>query len=138
MRRLRGAAARVTVGVHQEEGAAAHGDGPATVADVGCYNELGLGVPQRSFVASTVDEKEDLYRAELREAADDVVMGRTANASSSLVPLGRRAQEDIQATIRGGVDPPDEAATVEQKGSSTTLMDSEQLYGAIQYKVKSK
>jgi hypothetical protein len=111
-------------------------DWPQTVGAVGVYNEWGTeNIPERSFMRSTFDEKRDEWikvTEQLRKAT--VAMKMTVKRALGLI--GAMIQGDIQKKISSSVPPPNAESTIARKGSSTTLIDTEQMRGSIHFEVK--
>jgi hypothetical protein len=122
---------RLTVGVHEEEGAEAY-PGGQTVAEVASYNEFGLGVPRRSFIADWVDESESAKVTDISAVARRVFLGD--DAESSLGQLGPRYIAEVHT--RMGETQADDPETVAEKGSSEPLEDSGKLRAAIKHQVR--
>jgi hypothetical protein len=138
MKRLQGAPkVRLTVGVHEDDGAATYPDG-TSIAEVATYNELGLGVPRRSFIADWEDENHEQHQADIRKSAEAVVAGSVKSPEQAMDRLGLRFVGEVQKRIKDGIDPPDAPETVKAKGSSTPLIDHGLLWTSIRHKVESK
>ncbi len=123
---------RVTsrVGVYGEEAAKQHERSDLTNGELAAIHEFGVGVPERSFVRAWIDESEKQIVAQLKAEATDVLTGkRDVYTASSRV--GRWAEDEIRARIARGISPPNAPTTVARKGSSTPLVDSGELVGAI-------
>ncbi len=136
----------VTVGIHDDQ---SNGEGLST-AQVGAFHEFGIGVPQRAFLSTTIDEKAD----DIAEFADKVYFGPLiegrANAKVSLGLLGEFAQRQVQKTIRDGrSDWPALAESTKRKkasslsgrkassfvgGDGNPLIDTGQLINSIRHK----
>jgi hypothetical protein len=97
-------------------------------------HELGLGVPERSFVRGTIDANETKYRALVKLLAGQIVEGRL-NKKQALMLLGAKVEADIKERVRAGIQPPLAPSTVAHKGSSTPLIDTGQLLSSIDYEV---
>ncbi len=128
---------RLTVGIHESEGAAAAEDG-ATVAEIGTYHEFGLGVPQRSFIADWADETEDEHKAQLAQMAKAVVDGKVDSLEHGLERLGNRYVGEVQKRIAEGIEPELAESTIKAKGSSVPLINTGQLRSAISFYVNDK
>jgi hypothetical protein len=126
---------RLTVGVHGEEGGAAHGEG-LTVADVGSFHEFGLGVPQRSFIRGWFDEAVGsgelgaLLSAQLKLA----VAGKVT-LDQALERVGLKVEAGVKKRITQRIPPPLAPSTIAKKGSSVPLIDTGQLRASIRAKV---
>lgn len=125
----------VTVGIHEEEGAAQHGDEGPSVAEIGEINEFGLGVPERSFIRAWVDENTSANDERLRKLATGVVKGTVASAEQALDQFGLFAVGSIQQRIADGIEPENAESTIARKGSSTPLIDQGILRSSITSKV---
>jgi hypothetical protein len=136
-RRLAGAKNRkVTVGVHEQDGAASHSE-DLTILDVASFHEFGTAtVPQRSFIAAWADEQRPEIEAAIRKAGEALVTGAIPSADQALNRLGVKFVGDVQQRIRSGIEPPLAQSTIDSKGSSTPLVDTGQLFGSISYKVE--
>lgn len=141
VRKTAGSKPHVAVGLMGTKAAATRGDEttrdgePLTNAELGLDHEFGLGVPERSFVRDTIDIKlrditktaAGLQRAVLRGALT------TRNA---LDLLGLFVKGEIQQRIADGIPPANAPETIRRKGSSTPLIDTGQLRGAIDHEVR--
>jgi len=112
-------------------------DGVA-VLDYAAYNEFGTStIPARPFMATTADK----YRGETVKMAE-VITGNIIDGKYSvdigLARLGAWYQSKVQATIRDAKSwaVPNAVSTVEAKGSSSPLIDTGRMIGAVRYEVK--
>jgi hypothetical protein len=128
--------ARVTVGVHEDEGSAEHSGGGGTIAEVMGRHELGLGVPRRSFVADYVDENRDELRGKLRTIGRAVIDGKVSSVEQALDRFGLLQVGEMQRRIREGIDPPLEQSTIDAKGSDTPLIDTGEGWTSIRHRVE--
>ena len=109
-------------------------EGDTTIAVVAAAHEFGTRtVPQRSFIARTVDGKAaEIGR--LQEAVIERVLdGADPEDAADLAGLGVASL--IRDTIRSNVPPPLSAATAERKQDTRTLVDTGQLLNAIKHEV---
>ncbi|MCK6585955.1 MAG: hypothetical protein L6Q76_00060 [Polyangiaceae bacterium] len=138
-------AGRVTVGIHADDGAAAHENGGGlTVVEIGAIQEFGLTIehedgtetviPERSFVRAWFDEQTEENRALIRAAALKVVGGELGDAQA-LAILGAAMQASMQARISAGLEPPNAPSTIRAKGSSKPLIASGQLRSTCSFEV---
>lgn len=111
------------------------GGSAASVADVAAINEFGMGVPERSFLRSTIDAGRGKYAKLLRGIGQAMVAGKISPSRGAAL-VGEIVVGDIKQTIADGVPPPNAESTIVAKGSSTPLIASGQLRGAITYRVK--
>jgi len=116
---------------HAEEGE------PLTNAEVAAVQEFGLGTnPERSFIRSTVDEKQDEINDKLRAVGSGVFKGRDEVRHEAGLFGEWFVGEMKHRIISNEIQPPDSPETIARKGSSTTLVDSSQLLGSLTYDVK--
>lgn len=150
LKRMRTAAAgaRMTVGIHEAEGAQpAEGDDEATLLDIAAYNEFGGppteakpngNPPRRSFIADWADENIDEHREDLRKSAKAVLKGTLPSIENGLDRLGLRFVGEVQQRIKAGIEPENADSTIARKGSSTPLIGkTSQLFTSITHQVTS-
>jgi len=103
--------------------------------EIGSFHEFGLGVPERSFLRSTFDEKEGSYKNILSKLAT-----RTAKQLKGNIPLellGLKVEADVKNKIRSNIPPPlSEATLARKKGKNVALIDTTQLIESIDYEVR--
>lgn len=132
---------RVAVGVIGSEASEPHegdGDGQVTVVDVASWNEFGTDrIPARSFLRSTFEEDKAKFLSLLRRGKMKLVRGE-ASRKQVLSMVGFFAQKQVQRKITAGGSPfiPNSPATVDQKGSSSPLIDTGQLRQSITFEVR--
>lgn len=105
-----------------------------SMAELATVHEYGLGVPQRSFIRSTVTEQEQAIRATLRKVGDRVLMGKMT-AEQGLRVLGEDIKSKIQRKITTGPFVPNAPSTIARKGSSRPLIDTGSLRASISYEI---
>lgn len=110
----------------------------STIAQVAAAHELGTRhIPQRSFIASTVDGEAAQIEQVQAKALDGVVSGRlSAEQATDLVGLD--AASRIREKIRSNIPPALKPATVKRKGDSRTLVDKGQLLNSVKHEVVQK
>lgn len=91
-------------------------------------------IPARPFLLLAIRANKGKYRAALRNSAARIMMGETT-ARTMLARLGIDAQGDVQSMI-GAVGPANSPVTVALKGSSTPLIDTGAMRGAVTFEVK--
>lgn len=112
-------------------------EGGITNAELAMLHEFGApgaGIPERSFLRATFDEKRDQYRALCRKLLAAVV-DRKITVEAALKVLGLKVVADVKARIRAGIAPPNSASTIAAKGSNTPLIDTSQLINSIDSQV---
>ncbi len=131
------ASCEITVGVHASEANMTHGEG-LTVGDVASVHEFGApaaNVPQRSFVRSWFDERQDFITSTLRTQFTQVLAGkRPIEQAAERIALA--FEGDVKQRILRNIPPPLKPATIKRKGSSLALVDQGVLRNAIRAKVK--
>ena len=140
IRALRTTKASVRVGIlsdapkKEREGAT----GKLSLLEVAAVHEFGApraGIPARSFIRGTIDERtEDIARLE-RVMLAKVVAGDIA-LKPALDAIGAKVAGWIQQRIAAGIEPALSPATVAKKKSSTPLVDTGQLRSAVTWLVE--
>lgn len=100
------------------------------VAYVHEFGAPGAGIPQRSFIRATLDEKADELRALQAKLAERVVAGKLAMRVAA-EQLGLKAKGWIQQRMARNIPPPLAAETIARKGSSVALIDTGQMRSAV-------
>lgn len=105
-------------------------DESLTVGMVAIFNEFGLGVPERSFIRSTFDEKQ-------REIKDFIIQkqfevtGLKITTEQALNQIGAFGAKLMVEKIDSFVPPPNAESTIFKKDSSMPLIDTGQLRQTI-------
>lgn len=128
---------KLSVGILEGQGGEeAKGSSGATLLEIAIDNEFGTDrIPARSFVRAWFDESKAEIKAQLRNVMIGIIKGKLTK-EQALERVGLWAAGQMQARIARGIAPPNAEATVRQKGSSTPLIATGQLRGAISYKVE--
>ncbi len=97
------------------------------------------GIPERSFIRRTFEEK----REEVAKFATDLavrVVTKGLSITRALEALGKKAAVEVQKTITegDGVPPPLAASTIERKGSARPLVEDGRLLASITHEVFDK
>lgn len=124
---------QVTVGIHEEDNETPE-DSDVSVVDYATFNEFGMGVPQRSFMLSTADEKREEWGRLSGELWGKVLDGKILPKTAMEV-LGIKAQSDVRRKITTLKEPANAPATIAAKGSSNPLIDEGTMRRLIAYKV---
>lgn len=130
--------AAVTVGIQSDAGADESG---TPLASIAFWNEQGTNgggwggpIPERPFMRDTADQQNDKWSRVANAMISSILAGkRDPQAAFSL--LGEVAEKDIKAAITSGAWVANSPVTVELKGSSTPLIDTNAMRQAIRYKV---
>jgi len=126
----------IEAGIFAEEGAEAKEGSPgATLIQIANIHELGLGVPQRSFIRGWFEENKDRVSELFAKQLDKLGVSRVETV---LERLALWVQADIQLRITRRIPPPLADATIKRKKSSVPLVDTGQLKGSILAKVNGK
>jgi len=131
---------RVRVGILSDAPKDAQ-DGEAsgqTLLEVAAVHEFGApaaGIPQRSFIRGTVDEKEGEIVAAQAALARRIVQGKVDGPTAG-AQLGAKVKGFVQQRIAQGIEPALAPETVERKGSSKQLVDTGQLRSSITFVVE--
>lgn len=129
---------RIRLGVVGKDAGKAHEGTTMTIAQLAEIHELGLGVPERSFLRAWAEQNEAQIEADLRQAMKRILQGRLTPAQAAQL-IGVRFVGQLQQFIADGkVQPPLSPSTVAQKGSSVPLIDTGQLRSAISFLVESR
>jgi len=124
----------VAVGIREDDGDTRAEGGEARVADYATYNEFGLGVPERSFLRSTVDGNEERYKKFLQRAGVQMLDGE--DPVDALDRVGMVVAADVKRAIVELDDPPNAPATIAMKGSANPLIDSGRMVNSISHEVR--
>ncbi len=136
--RLQGMA--VSVGFQGQTGSEPAGDGfgEATIADVAIFNEFGtVDIPERPFMRIAFDGHQgdiaDFIEARVADVLDRKL---TANQAASQVGIFFASLVQRTITEAAGWAAPNAPETIEQKGSSSPLIDTGQMRQSVTWVVK--
>ena len=129
---------KITVGVH--------GDVGDDIFDRAIWNEFGthykegdkkgqIRIPERSFIRAGYDTNKNKIKKDTEKLIRKVV-AMELNPSVAAELLGDITKGYIQEFAIGISDPPNAESTIKAKGSSNPLVDTGQMIGSIDYKVK--
>lgn len=138
IKKLAGGDPHVTVGVHGKDSKPYKVDQgtPPTTAQIATFNEFGYGVPQRSFLRSTLDENQGKYGKMVVKGLIKIIDGEMSTGRLFGL-IGARIVGDVQKKIASGIRPPNHPYTIAQKGSSKPLIDTGQLRQSIDWQTNS-
>lgn len=108
-----------------------------SVVDYAMYNEFGTAhIPARPFMQTTFDR----YRADVMKFTEHLVNGIIEGqytADHVMRVLGEWYQAKVQLTIRDAKNwaVPNTPETIKRKGSSSPLIDTGRMVGAVRYEV---
>lgn len=125
----------VTVGIQGTEASQSHGVGQTnvTIAAVHEFGSRDGRIDQRSFIRATIDRERALLGRMLERAARATAADGDARRHIGLV--GERARAEMVRTIDNSIGlKPLAKSTIDRKGSTTPLLNTGQLKGAITWK----
>lgn len=128
---------KVEVGFIDDE---MHKNAGMTVKELAMIHEFGsksANIPARPFIEPTMRDNRFKYRRMMFVDAKNLSRGRKRPAVA-LTEIGEMAVEDMKLKILDGRFTPLKPKTVERKGHAQPLIESDQMYDAIKYKVTSK
>jgi hypothetical protein len=129
------AGAAVTIGVQGDEAKEKHSNSERTKGEVAAIHELGLGVPERSWLRSWFDANQNRIQQETRDALTKVA-ARKVSRKKAMEDLGYSWVEQIRDNIVSGkITPALSASTVARKGHNTPLLESSDMVNAITFKL---
>ena len=113
---------------------AGNGKKGVPIAEYATYNEYGTEkIPSRPFMATSADENKG-WNAPVKRAISGIIDG--AEVISQMNTVGEKMKTDIKKNIGTYRFKPLKPATVKKKGHDIQLIDSGDLYDAIDYEVK--
>lgn len=129
--------ASVRAGVVGEASYRKHSDSDLTIGDLAIVHELGLGVPERSFVRSTLEEPEvQAGFVMIQERLTAAVVAGRLSRDVALRLLGEWVADKIRTRIlKGEIRPPLSPRTIQRKGFSIPLLESGELADAIGWEI---
>ena len=113
---------------------AGNGKKGVPIAEYATYNEYGTKkIPSRPFMATSADENKG-WSTSVKNAVKGIIDG--AEVISQMNTVGEKMKTDIKKNIGTYRFKPLKPATVKKKGHDIQLMDSGDLYDAIDFEVK--
>ena len=113
---------------------AGNGEKGTPIAEYATYNEYGTEkITSRPFMATSADENKG-WNAPVKRAVGDIIDG--AEVISELNTVGKKMKDDIKKNVGTHRFKPLKPATVKKKGHDIQLIDSWDLYDAIDFEVK--
>lgn len=111
----------VKVGVTQRIGSRVRADGKKTVADIAQIHEFGApkaGIPERSFIRSTVEHNQEKYNQHIEVMRDKIFDANSGiDVRKALSVIGQEVAADMKNTIRQGIPPELKRATIMRKNA---------------------
>lgn len=112
----------------------ADGTPTALIAAVHEFGSPERGIPERSFLRSSMRENSQKY-VRLNKLNLISILRGNLTADQALGQLGEMAKGDVQVKIRSGDFTPLKQATMDRKGSSKPLIDTGQMVQSVSYEV---
>jgi hypothetical protein len=109
-----------------------------TNVEVATFHEFGGEgdrPPERSFIRSTMDDKDAEFREFEKKQVGKLLDGKQT-VEGALGLIGLKIQRAMQEKIRSKIPPPLAQSTIDRKGSSTPLIDTGQLIQSLTYVVE--
>jgi phage gpG-like protein len=118
---------------------------PVTVAEYASWNEFGVRnkantgwkIPPRSFLRSTIDERQQEYVLRLSNLISAAI-GENANGDDAETIVGKLAESavgDVKQKIVRLRTPPNAPYTIRKKKSTNPLIDTGRLLNSIVHKI---
>lgn len=131
---------KVRVGVLADAPKRESGDkaGELSLLEVAALHEFGApaaGIPQRSFIRATVDERASDIASLQEMVVGSVVKGRIEPEQAGNL-LGMKVAAMVQQRIASNIPPPLKPETVRRKKSSVSLINTGQLRSSITWIVE--
>jgi phage gpG-like protein len=135
----RSAKAHVKVGVLASKGGNAEHSGGVSLIELAAIHEFGspaAGIPQRSFIRSTVTNGSRKIATTLGKLAKSIIADRLTH-KQALDILGLKVTAMIKNTVKAGthLEPALKPATIAAKGSTRPLVDTGRLINSVQHQV---
>ena len=125
----------IKVGIH--EGAGKNEKTGTLIVDYALANEYGTSkIPERSFMRSTYDEKQQEWNKTLDKIVGNITEGNISNIEQKINSVGVQIVNDIKEKIDSNIPPALSEATIRRKGSSRTLIDTGIMRASITYKIE--
>jgi len=112
-----------------------HSSGDLTVAQIAFINEFGVGVPERSFMRTTIAKERSKIKAKKKKYLSLITKGEM-KTNKALALLGEYLADKIRLKIIKIKSPPNSPRTIAlKKGKANPLIDTGQMKNSITYKV---
>lgn len=117
------------------DGSAPHPAGP-TMGEIATWNHYGTEtIPARPFITRPIDLKNAELRTLVQRLMRGISLGKITAGHAAEI-LGQKLRDTCVAAINAREFEPNAQSTIDRKGSSTPLVDTGQLKGAITYQVR--
>lgn len=116
----------IQIGIFKEAG---KNDGEY-ISEYAFKNEFGEGVPERSFLRSTMNENESKYQDFAIKTFE-----KTLDANLTANIIAEMCVDDVKKKIASNLPPPNSPETIKRKKSSKTLIDTGMMRNSVTYRV---
>lgn len=121
------------VGIFADSGKGKNGE---LIVNRALANEYGTSnIPERSFIRSTSDEKNQEWGKSIDKIVDRLLT-EEVDVNQYLGLLGEKIVGDIKEKISSNMPPLNSPATIKRKGSNKTLIDTGEMRASIAYKIE--
>ncbi|WP_406858497.1 hypothetical protein ABEG18_13060 [Alsobacter sp. KACC 23698] len=117
------------------------GKAPGDLISIAYWNHFGTsrGIPPRPFITTAMFKGRGELRSFITAEAKKIVFaGNPTPMRYALQNLGMKGQDMVQMQILSNMPPPNAPSTVQQKGSSRTLVDTGRLVGSVTWAIDTK
>ena len=131
-----GRGADVHVGIFSDKAGGGADRGGINNVQLAQIHEFGAGrIPARPFMRATFKENASKYFLQMKRMVQEVFDGKLKQRTS-LNKLGKMVAEDIKDRVLSGphIPPPLSSVTVEKKGHSRPLVDTESMIESVTWK----
>lgn len=126
---------QIVVGVTAEHNARPDGGSNALIGAVHEFGSPSNGIPERSWLRSTMMEQGDKYARLMAENVPQAIANGTS-AEVAYNKVGETAANDVKVKIGSGNFTPLKQATIDRKGSSKPLIDDGHFRRSISHEVR--
>lgn len=125
----------ITLGSQGPDAEKQHPDFDGTVGELMALHELGLGVPERSWLRSWIDKNQRECQADMASAMQAILSGRKSR-KQALEEIGYKWTNEMRGNIVDGkIQPAIAASTAKAKGHDTPLLDTAEGVNSITFKL---
>jgi hypothetical protein len=128
-------AGTIDLGVQGKEATMSHPNSTETIGAIAAMHELGLGVPERSFIRSWIDDNEKMLSADAAAALQSVIAGKESRNKAFSRITTKWVNAMRKNIADGNIRPPLAATTIARKGHSVPLLESGTVLNAITGKI---
>ncbi len=110
----------------------------ASINEFGGYTEDGVKIPERSFIRSTCNEQSKKWEAMKDKIVDKIIDDPSSNVERLIGLLGEQVVGDIKEKILSNVPPELSDYTKARKGSTRSLVDTNNMLNSIDFEIVDK